>query len=101
MKALTISCTFTSPQAQENAARNGYRGARWPKMIADDALDSSSSIIVLLVWQQPHIIVLLEMLHRNLTPKRQAAFRQEHWPLIRETADFMADYAVKDAQGIS
>lgn len=88
------------PEAKANAARNGYRGARWPKMIADDAQDSPSPIAVLLVWQQPHIIVLLELLHRTIVPERRADFLREHWPLIRETADFMADYAVQDAQGV-
>ncbi len=88
------------PQARANAVRNGYRGARWPKMIADDAQDSPSPIAVLLVWQQPHIIVMLDMLRRAMEPARRADFLREHWPLIRETADFMADYAVQDAQGV-
>lgn len=91
------------PEARANAARNGYRGARWPKMVADDALDSPSSIAVLLVWQQPHIIVMLDMIRRALqreTPDAVPAFLREHWPLIRETAEFMADYAMPDAQGV-
>ena len=88
------------PEARANAARNGYPGARWPKMIADDAQDSPSPIAVLLVWQQPHIILLLEILRRSMPQERRAAFLQAHWPLIRETADFMAAYAVKDAQGV-
>lgn len=91
------------PQARENAARNGYRGARWPKMIAEDGVDSPSPIAVLLVWQQPHIIVMLEMLRRELAAKSPAdmpGFLRGHWPLVRETADFMADYAVPDARGV-
>ena len=88
------------PQARANAARNGYKGTRWPKMIAEDAVDSPSPIAVLLVWQQPHILVMLELLRRSLPRDREAAFLREHWPLVRETADFMADYAVRDAQGI-
>lgn len=88
------------PEARANAARNGYRGARWPKMIADDALDSPSPIAVLLVWQQPHIIAMLELLCRALPGERRDGFLREHWPLIRETADFMADYAVRDGQGV-
>ncbi len=88
------------PEARANAARNGYRGARWPKMIADDGIDSPSPIAVLLVWQQPHIIVMLELLRRALPEVQQIAFMQEHWLLIAETAEFMADYAVKDAQGV-
>lgn len=88
------------PQARENAARNGYRGARWPKMIADTGLDSPSVIATLLVWQQPHIIVLLDMLRQTMPPERRDVFLREHWPLVRETAEFMADYAAEDAEGI-
>ena len=91
------------PEARDNAARNGYRGARWPKMVADDALDSPSTIAVLLVWQQPHIIVMLELLRRAMREESPAAvpdFLRAQWPLIRETADFMADYAVRDEEGV-
>lgn len=86
------------PKARENAERNGYRGARWPKMIADTGVDSPSVIATLLVWQQPHVIAMLELLRR--TRNEQEGFLRAHWPLIRETADFMADYARPDAQGV-
>ena len=79
------------PRARENAAKNGYAGARWPKMTGPEGIDAPSPIATLLIWQQPHIIWLLELLYRE-TPDR--AFLQRHWPLVRETADFMADYAV-------
>ena len=88
------------PQARENAARNGYRGARWPKMIADTAVDSPSVIATLLVWQQPHIITLLTLLLRTMDASRVPEFLRVHWPLIRETAEFMADFAAEDAAGI-
>lgn len=88
------------PQARENAARNGYRGARWPKMVADTGLDSPSVIATLLVWQQPHIIVMLELLRRGMDAHRTPAFLRAHWPLVRETAEFMAGFAVRDAQGV-
>ena len=91
------------PQARENAARNGFRGARWPKMVGDDAGDSPSSIAVYLVWQQPHILILLDMLlraARQERPEAVPALLREHWPLVRETADFMADFPVPDASGI-
>lgn len=29
------------PEAEENAARNGYKGARWPKMIATEGIGLS------------------------------------------------------------
>lgn len=89
------------PEAWKNAARNGYKGARWPKMIAYDAIDSPSDIAVLLVWQQPHIITMLELIRRTLLAENEesiSAFMAEQWPLVRETAIFMADYVVRDPQ---
>ena len=87
------------PEARANATRNGYLGARWPKMVADDALDSPSPIAVLLVWQQPHILTMLDLIRRAKPREEEAPFLKEHWLLVKETADFMADYAVKDARG--
>ena len=88
------------PEARMNASRNGYKGARWPKMIAHDGIDSPSPIAVLLVWQQPHIIAMLELMRRSMPKAEAENFLHRHWPLIRETADFMADYAVKDENGL-
>jgi len=79
------------PQARANAAKNGYRGARWPKMVGPEGIDSPSTIATLLVWQQPHIIWLLELLYRE---KPDTDFLREHWALVLESAEFMADYAV-------
>lgn len=76
-------------QARENAARNGYKGARWPKMIATEGVDCPSNIAPLLVWQQPHIIYMLEMAYRR---KRNRRFLEENWELVKETADFMVDF---------
>lgn len=87
--------------ARDNAARNGYRGARWPKMVGDEGIDSPSPIAVLLVWQQPHVIVMLELLRRAMKqedPAELTEMMQQHWILVKETADFMADYAVFDPQ---
>ncbi len=88
------------PEARANAARNGYKGARWPKMIAEDAQDSPSPIAVLLVWQQPHPLILLDLILRGKDREQAAPFLRAHWPIVQETADFMADYAVRDAQGV-
>lgn len=79
------------PQARENAARNGYKGARWPKMIASEGIDCPSAIAPLLVWQQPHIIYMLEMVWRR---EQKRAVLEENWQVVKETADFMADFAV-------
>lgn len=79
------------PQARENAARNGYQGARWPKMVATEGIDAPSSIATLLVWQQPHIIYMMEMQYRN---EKSRAFLEEYWPVVEETACFMTDFVV-------
>lgn len=78
-------------EARENAGRNGYKGARWPKMIALEGIDCPSPVAPLLVWQQPHIIYMLEMAYRQ-KPNRQ--FLEIYWKLVKETAEFMADYVV-------
>lgn len=83
------------PQAEQNAAKNGYRGARWPKMVGPEGIDSPSPIATLLIWQQPHIVWLLELLYRAAP---RAEFLRENWPLVEQTADFMADFAVFNAQ---
>ena len=78
------------PEAKRQARRNGFIGAKWPKMIAKEAQDSPSQIATLLIWQQPHIIYMLELLYRN---KQTEDFLKEHWLLVKESADYMADWA--------
>lgn len=70
------------PQAEWNAAKNGYRGARWPKMVGTEGIDSPSPIATLLIWQQPHIIWLLELLYRA-APREE--FLRENWLLVEGT----------------
>ena len=79
------------PEAMENAARNGYQGARWPKMVAVEGVDAPSPIAPPLVWQQPHIIYMMEMQYRNA---KKQTFLEEYWPVVEETARFMADFVV-------
>jgi hypothetical protein len=83
------------PEARENAARNSYKGARWPKMIALGGVDSPSKVAPMLLWQQPHIIFMLELCYRA---NHDSAFQKKYWQLVKETADFMADIAVYNAQ---
>ena len=79
------------PEARENAARNDYKGCRWPKMVAYDAVDSPSGIATVLIWQQPHILFMLELLYRS---NQSRDFMEKYWEIVKETADFMADFAV-------
>ncbi len=82
------------PVAREIAQRQGYRGARWPKMVGPDGHDAPSKVGPLLIWQQPHPIYYAE-LYRREHPGRKTL---EEWrEIVFETAHFMASYAVLDA----
>lgn len=82
-------------EARENARRNGYKGARWPKMIATEGIDCPSPVAPLLVWQQPHIIYMLEMAYQQ---EQEQKILETYWKLIEETAVFMVDYVVWNPQ---
>ena len=84
------------PEARANAAKNGYKGARWTKMVAYDAIDSPSKIAPLLVWQQPHLLYMIYTAYRQTKDK---AFLEKYYPIITESAEFMADYAVENEEG--
>jgi hypothetical protein len=79
------------PLARETAQRQGYRGARWPKMTGPDGHESPSNIGPLLIWQQPHPIYYAELCHRDQPSKKTLARWRE---IVFETAEFMASYAV-------
>ncbi|MCL2016870.1 MAG: glycoside hydrolase family 65 [Defluviitaleaceae bacterium] len=91
------------PKAKENAKINGYKGARWPKQVCPDGTDSPSPIAPLLVWQQPHILYMLDMIYKvgkngkNEAEKRD--FLAEYWEIARETADFICDFLQVDENG--
>ncbi|MFC7619304.1 hypothetical protein [Microlunatus sp. GCM10028923] len=75
--------------AEATARRQGYGGARWPKQTDPSARESPSHIGVFLIWQQPHIIYLLELLRRE---GRAESFLRDHYPLIEATAEFMITF---------
>lgn len=80
-------------KARANAARNGFRGARWPKMVGPEGVDCPSFIAPLLIWQQPHILYMLELVRRSKPKPDQHSFMRKYEVIIRETADFMCDFA--------
>jgi protein-glucosylgalactosylhydroxylysine glucosidase len=81
------------PLARANARRQGYQGARWPKMIGPDGLDSPSPVAPLLIWEQPHPIYYAELCYRE----RPGKDTLERWrDIVFESAEFMASYAVLD-----
>jgi hypothetical protein len=75
------------------AARQGYRGCRWPKMTGPDGRDSPSPVAPLLIWQQPHPIYYAELSYRqNPTDQTLAQWKD----IVFQSAEFMASFAFLD-----
>jgi hypothetical protein len=79
--------------AAEIAKRQGYKGVRWQKMTDHEGGEAPSSVGSFLIWQQPHVIYLAELLYRNHPSK---TVLQKYQKLIFATADFMASFAQFD-----
>ena len=85
--------TTILPQARAIAQKQGYQGARWPKMIGPEARESPNGINPLLIWQQPHPIFYAELDYRA-HPNRDTL---DKWrEVLFATAEFMASYADYD-----
>jgi hypothetical protein len=84
------------PLAKEIAASQGYAGARWPKMCDPSGNNTPSSIAVLLIWQQPHPIMLAELCYRAFP---NANFLREYRDIIVETAEFMRSFVHGEGEG--
>jgi hypothetical protein len=83
------------PAAKDLAKGQGYRGARWPKMVGPEGRDSPSNVGPLLIWQQPHPIFYAEEAYR-INPSKTTL---EKWQdIVFESAEFMASYAWKNPQ---
>ncbi|MBN1417675.1 MAG: hypothetical protein JXP34_02805 [Planctomycetes bacterium] len=81
------------PAARELARQQGYRGARWPKMVGPDGRDSPSGVGPLIIWQQPHPIWYAEMDYRlDPCPAVLATWSE----IVFATAEFLASFAVRD-----
>lgn len=81
--------------AKEIAQRQGYKGVRWQKMTDHVGGEAPSNVGSFLIWQQPHVIYLAELIYRN-TPTQDNL--EKYKKLIFETANFMASYPNYDAK---
>ena len=80
------------PAARRLAKSRGLKGARWAKMTGPEMRESPGGN-PLIVWNQPHLIYLCELLYRNNpTPATLAKYRE----LVLETADCMASMVYFD-----
>jgi hypothetical protein len=86
--------TAILPRARETARRQGYRGARWPKMTSPSGAESPSSVGPFLVWQQPHPIFFAELVYRERSDR---ATLERFRDVVFETAAFMASFPALDA----
>ena len=83
------------PNARKIARRQGFKGVRWMKMTDPDAGEAPSSVGSFLIWQQPHLIYLAELLYRA---DPSPAILQKYAKLVDETAEFMGDFAEYDKE---
>ena len=90
------------PVAREIAMRQGFNGVRWMKMTDRSGEEAPSKVGSFLIWQQPHLIYLAELLYRSMQSSdlrpQVPDLLQRYGRLIDETAEFMADYATFDKQ---
>ena len=88
-------------KAREIAARQGFPGVRWMKMTDPSGEEAPSKVGSFLIWQQPHVIHLAELL-RRAAEKREGdkgslSVVGKYWPLVEPTATFMQAFADYDA----
>jgi hypothetical protein len=84
-------------KAEATATIQGYKGVRWPKMVGPEGRESPSGIGPFLIWQQPHIIYIAEMLYQ--IHQHDKSILNKYKKLVFATADFMASYARYDSSG--
>lgn len=84
------------PRAEGTAAKQGYAGARWPKMTSPSGAESPSPVGPFLVWEEPHPILYSELCYRA-HPDR--ATLVQFRDIVFATANFMASYATWDTNG--
>ena len=84
------------PKAREIARRQGFPGVRWMKMTDPSAEEAPSKVGSFLIWQQPHVIHLAELLRRAYGAADSDRIMQKYWPLVEPTAEFMYAFADED-----
>jgi len=79
-----------SDSARNTAVSQGYEGLRWPKQVGPDGRDSPSDIGPFLIWQQPHILYLLELL--NAAGVNENEYAVQFDSIVEDTAKFMVSF---------
>ncbi|WP_293878405.1 hypothetical protein [Sphingomonas sp. UBA978] len=94
----------TLPSARAEAARHRVKGAWWPKMVGPEGRNSPSLISPFIMWQQPHPILLSELIRRAGTGRagkdragKDRATLDRYAPLVEATAEVLASWPTCDA----
>ena len=74
------------PAARALAASRGLKGARWAKMTGPEMRESPGGN-PLIIWNQPHLIYLCELLYRN---HPTSTTLEKYRDLVLDTADCLA-----------
>ncbi|MDE6048007.1 MAG: hypothetical protein K2F56_05195 [Anaeroplasmataceae bacterium] len=82
--------------SKKRAKEQGYQGIRFPKMTDYRGGDTPSNIGCLLIWQMPHLFVLLDEIMKQ---DKKAISLEEWMPTLQGLIDFMVSfYYLKDGK---
>ncbi len=84
-----------APVARGIAERQGFEGIRWMKMTDPSAMEAPSKVGSFLIWQQPHLIYLAELVYRA-NPTEE--WIEQYAELVEQSAVFMYDFADYNAE---
>lgn len=89
---------YAANNAKGIAQRQGFPGVRWMKMTDPAAGEAPSNVGSYLIWQQPHVIYLAELLYRAAdNDVRRKAVLDAYACLVDLTALFMGRFAEYDS----
>ncbi|WP_404415983.1 hypothetical protein [Brevundimonas vesicularis] len=80
------------PKAREEAARHRVQGAWWPKMVGPEGRNSPSLVSPFIMWQQPHPILLAELVWRT---EKDPAVLDRYGEVVEATADLLASWPIE------
>ena len=77
--------------ARAEAARHHVKGAWWPKMVGPEGRNSPSLVSPFIMWQQPHPILLAELVWRA---EKDPAVLDRYGEVVEATADLLASWPI-------
>ncbi len=83
----------TLPHAETTAEQQGFKGARWSKMVGPDGRESPGNN-PFIIWNEPHPIYLAELCYR-VNQDQQTLNKYKE--LVFQTAKFLSSYAYFDS----